>query len=351
MQAIIEVSGSSYEQGLTQGKLLAQEISQNIAFVNRELKAINCDMERYNQFVDKNVTFLKNVHPDQLEEMQGISHGSGIPLEEIYKLNIPAYFMTSYFTPECSMCLARGKATADGQSYLIKNRDMRVPITQAVIKRNLPDGSHIMEVNGVGTVTYPANGMNSHGLMLATTGFWSSKTTVILEDIINSHIFVNIHFLLRDCKTVREVIEALKVYPRMNGLNIIAADKNEAVAIETTRDNMFLEWDKGDGVLIRTNHYILEDSRWLNDEITPTTTSFARRDRIEAIMRERYGKIRFQDMWRALSDHSDGRLCVCRHPMEGMPGRTMSTSLMVLEDLETFTSVINPCEALRYAKL
>lgn len=113
------------------------------------------DMVRYEEFVKKNAAFLKQAHSDIFEEMKGISDGAEIPFDDILMLNIPAYFMTGYFNQECSMIMARGKATADGCTYVIKNRDMSTYIEQAVIEREYPDGLKIVEINGVGTVTYP----------------------------------------------------------------------------------------------------------------------------------------------------------------------------------------------------
>lgn len=70
-------------------------------------------------------------------------------------VNIPAYFMADRFSQESSMLLARGKATADGFTYLIKNRDMRLLLRQAVLSKTDPDGVCIIELDGAGTVTYP----------------------------------------------------------------------------------------------------------------------------------------------------------------------------------------------------
>ncbi len=351
MDQIIRVSGSPFEQGVTQGHKLKDEIAANIRGVYEDLAKVHYDEKRYRRFVQANHEFLGNQYPEQEEEMRGISEGSGIPLEDILILNIPAYFMARHFVQDCSMVLARGKSTLDGKTYLIKNRDMRTPITQCVVERHYSNGTSLVEVNGTGTVTYPAAGMNSFGLAAATSGFWSPKATTVLEDVHSASIFINIHHLLRDCKTVNEVLEYLKTYPRVNGLNLLVADLKDAVAIETTRDSYYVEQDSGTGLLYRTNHYVLDEIKCLNPDVTPTTTTYARRKRIEEILKANYGRIRFQDMWRIMSDHADGDLGICRHMPGDAPGGTVCTSLVVLEDREIFTSLIQPCLALRYAKL
>ena len=256
--AIVKVYGSPYEQGFQQGKALTETIAKNVKLIKEHFEQANCDYEKYNLFVQKNVTFLQKNYPEQIEEMGGIADGSGLDYKDILFINIPAYFMMQYFPPECSMILARKNATADGGTYLIKNRDMRIGLEQVVIERHYSDGLVISEVSGAGTITYPAIGINNYGLALTTTGFWSKKTHVELNDVSSRHIFVNIHFPLTECKSVAEVVKHVEYTPRMNGLNIIAADKNDAVVIETTRDSMALAHDDGTGVIYRTNHYVFE---------------------------------------------------------------------------------------------
>ena len=72
---------------------------------------------------------------------------------------------------------------------------------------------------------------------------------------------------------------------------------------------------------------------------------------IRELLEERYGAIRFQDLFRIMSDHKNGVNGICRHPEEGYPGWTMSTSLFVLEDREVWTTLDNPCKNLRYSLL
>lgn len=352
MEPIICVSGTPEEQGITQGRALRDTIMENIAVTRQKLVQDGVDRAFYQDYIARNAKFMKERHPALVAEMAGIAQGAGLPFEDVLSLNIPAYFMTKYMKQECSMLLARGKATSDGNTYLIKNRDMSTYIRQAVIKRELPDVS-IIEVNGAGTVTYPASGINSHGLAISTTGVWSEKAKPILDEIDAAHIFVNIRILLEQCKTVDEVLGNLKTYPRMNGLNIIAADRKRAVVIETTRDSMCIQEDDGSGVLYRTNHYLLDSVRDLNPTAEGYPSTYCRCERIGEMVSERLkkGKLRFQDLWRIMSDHENGTRCICRHPSEGFPAWSISTSMVVVEDLEAWTGLGNPCLNLRYGTL
>jgi len=351
MKNIIIARGTAYEQGFMQGKALDRVILNNVNSVKSKLASDKVDIARYEEFVEKNADFMRRKHPDLIEEMRGIADGSGISFNDILMLNIPAYFMTGYFNQECSMIVARGKATMDGCTYVIKNRDMSTYIEQAVIRREKADGSSIIEVNGAGTVTYPANGMNSYGLGVATTGFWSKNVSPALDEVASTHIFVNVRLLLENCRTAKSVLEYLKTYPRMNGLNIIAADEKDAFVIETTRDAMYIQEDDGRGVMYRTNHYMLPEIKKLNPDPNEYPSTYKRAERIEQMLNECYGRIRFQDLLRIMSDHKNGINSICRHPEGDVRANTVSTSMMVLEDRETWTSIGNPCISMRYASL
>lgn len=351
MQTVIKVSGTPYEQGAQEGKQLKDIIEKNIALVKEKMVRDHLDNARYREFVKRNLGFMETSHRDIYEEMRGISNGSGISFEDIVYLNIPAYFMTSYFNQECSMLMVRGKATCDGNTYVIKNRDMSLYIEQAVIRREYPDGLKMVEINGAGTVTYPACGMNSYGLGVTNTGFWSEKAPSDVERVDSAHIFLNAHLLLAECKSAKEALEYVKKSPRMNGLNVIIVDTRDAYCVEMTKNDVYVQEDDGSGVLFRSNHYISDKWKHLNPEITKYPSTFQRYDRINELVKERYGKLRFQDLFRIMSDHEHGVNSICRHPSEGYPAKTVSTSMFVLEDGEAWATIGNPCENLRYASL
>lgn len=351
MAGTVIVKGTPYEQGVMQGRELRDMILHNISEVKKKMEQDRVNQERYQAFVSRNARFMEERHTELFEEMKGIADGSGISFDEILLLNIPAYFMTGYFNQECSMIMARGKATADGCTYVIKNRDMGTYIDQIAVQREYPDGLKILEVNGAGTVTYPASGMNSFGLGVTTTGFWSPKVSPDIETIDSTHIFVNVHLLLANCKTAKEALEYVKESPRMNGLNVILVDAEDAYLVEMTKDDVYVEEDNGSGLLYCTNHYHSDKFKALNPGEEDYPSTFKRFERVKELLDAQYGKIRFQDLFRIMSDHKNGGNAICRHPQPGYPSWTMSTSLFVLEDREAWTTLDNPCKSLHYSLL
>ena len=347
---MLTVNGTHYEQGLQQGKILKEEIMHNIGLAKHLVEPV-VQNKSYKKFISENLKYLADQFPDLVEEMHGIADGSNISFESIAMLNIPAYFFSERFSPECSMILAKGKATEDGKTYVIKNRDMRASIRQVLLQRKYPNGQMISEVTGIGTVTYPASGINSNGLGVTTTGFWSTKVIPTLSLAANSQIFFNIHILLKQCSSVDESLSLLRKFPVMNGLNLILTDRNKSCIVEMTSNGMVIEWDTGAGILFRTNHYVSDKFCSLNPDREEYPSTFMRYERIESLLKQSYGHIRFQDLYRVLSDHENGINGICRHPQENITARTVSTTLFILEDQEIWTTLDNPCLAIPHVSI
>lgn len=351
MNTIVEVKGTPYEQGIQEGQQLRDVILRNIATVDRNLADNHMDSERYRTFVARNLEFMRREHQDIYDEMRGIADGAQIPFDEIVRLNIPAYFMDEYFSQECSMLMARGEATVDGKTYVIKNRDINMYLEQAIIRREYPDGLRVVEIYGAGIVTNPACGINSYGVGVTTTGFWSSKAPSDVERVDSAHIFLNCHTLLCRCKTAKEALEQVKNTPRMNGLNVILVDAEDAYCVEMTKDDIFVQEDDGSGVFYRSNHYISQKFSHLNPSVEEYASTFARYERMGELVQEHYGNLRFQDLFRIMSDHKNGINAICRHPEGNVRSQTVSCSMFVLEDCEVWTTIGNPCEHLRFASV
>lgn len=348
----IVVSGTPYEQGVRQGEAFRDLIQNNITAVREDLEKSELNIERYENLTLRNAAFLSRAQPDQWEEMKGIAVGAEVPFDDILLINVPTYFLKSCCGQECSMILARGNATADGLTYLVKNRDMSIQIEQVTVEYHYPDGTSIAEVGGAGIVTYPALGVNSAGLTVTSTGFWSPKVDVCLDDVDSRHIFVNLHHLLRSCSTTEEALKFLDSYPRMNGLNLIAADEKSAVLVETTRNDYLVQWADESGILYRTNHYMLGEHVVLNKEFEEYPSTFMRYKRIGQMLSENKRKIRFQDLVRIMSDHENSPINgICRHANPLAPAETVSCSICCLEDRELFNTPGNPCEHLVCAAL
>lgn len=342
----LSVEGTAYEQGRQHGEQAKPWIVRNVEMIKKKIRLVPMGESHYLKLVDKNLTFLKKQEPELIEEMQGIADGVEAPFLDIALINLPIYFMVNWLSQECSSLLARGPATLDGKTYLVKNRDMVSQVEHVVLNRKYRDGRKITEVNMAGTVTYPGNGLNSCGLAVATSGVWSKKMHFDLNRIGSSHSLINSHLILEKCQSVEEAIRYLMVEKRMTGMNFILADRQIAVAVEVTPDHIYVD-DTNPDLIVRTNHYLTPQISELNRLPQEYSSTYRRYSRATKYLSERYGSIRFQDMLALAADHKNGfQDSLCRHSLTTGESTTVYSSLIVLEDQQAFTVLGNPCEAI-----
>lgn len=91
----------------------------------------------------------------------------------------------------------------------------------------------------------------------------------------------------------------------------------------------------------RTNHFVNPEMKKYNPDDLGQSTLF-RYERVEELLKRDRGKIRLNEMFKYASDHVNGpKYSICRH--EG-PSRTVSSSIFVLEDLDVWKILGNPCK-------
>jgi predicted choloylglycine hydrolase len=346
LQRTIRVKGSPFDQGETHGRLARPLIHKNIKLMEEVLEKSSFDKSEFWGHLKANFEFLTRTEPELVEELKGLAKGAEIDFAQILFINIPLFFVFNWLPPECTMVYFGPKATADGRSYLLKNRDMGFNLEHVVLTREYLDGRSLVELNGAGIITYPGNGLNSEGLALATTGVWSRRIPIDLDQSKSSHTLLNSHLVLENCSTVDQALSYLQKTPRMNGLNLILADKNKACAVELTRDGMVVE-DCVDGVLFRSNHYVAEELNILNQTEEEYPSTYRRYERIAEYVWPRMGRLAFQDMLLLAQDHKNGPVnCICRHGTTDAPSKTIYSSIVVPEDEQVWTTLTNPCESL-----
>lgn len=347
----IYLKGTPYEQGKQQGEKAAVLIANNVHSIKEQISKFNISQTYYQELLNGNLTFLKTDEPAIMEEMHGIADGSNIALADIVLINLPLYFVINWLPHECSSILARGSATFDGKTYLVKNRDMANKVEHVILHREYTNTNKLIEVNGAGIITFPGNGLNSHGLALATSGVWSKRMNFDLAMLNKSYSLINSHLILEKCKSVDDAIEYLKGEERMTGMNFVIADKKTAVSVEVTPDHVYIDNAKQD-TIVRTNHYLTPELSCFNRPPEEYSSTYKRYERATEYLSKKYGNIKFQDMLEIASDHHNGfQDSLCRHRYDSGESQTAYSSIIVLEDYQVWTALCNPCEALRISHI
>jgi hypothetical protein len=145
---ILHVSGNNYEMGYQHGFLLKDQINQNYRAI------FNIDNgEIYSYILNLwNDSIKGHIPDDYINEIQGMSDGSGRSFEDIVVFSIG--FATFLFGIDCMELSAWGPATSDGK--LIHMRSYDIPL----YCKDLVSGVYLQE-NQILIVRKPDNGLLS----------------------------------------------------------------------------------------------------------------------------------------------------------------------------------------------
>ena len=183
---VLYVTGTSYEMGYEHGLLLGAQVRETIKDVqvgadkllpkilrNSKLISTRDKDQIVNEFLDRAWKMMARYAPkEDLEEMEGLAAGSGIPLDVIHRMHaLPDVGETS-----CSGMVAKGNATQDGHTYQLRildyganfNLQQRPLIT--VYHPTTENANDYVTIGWIGFVG-AVSGMNAKGVALSEMGF------------------------------------------------------------------------------------------------------------------------------------------------------------------------------------
>ncbi|MBV9174245.1 MAG: hypothetical protein JOZ81_29630 [Chloroflexi bacterium] len=348
---VVYVSGTPFEQGRQLGAAAADLIVENVCAASALLPNLDSgfDPDVYAAMTRRNEAWVARVYPELLEELHGIAEGAGLQYEELLHLNLNtdvAYARAYSMVFDCTQVLVSSSATADGNTYLAKTRDLsRGPVRQLLVHREFDDGSYRNEIQSAGQLTLPV-GVNSHGVAVGTSGQWSKRVVVDLARGDAAWHIPNLQPVLRHARSADEALEMVREQPRVAGMNMMLADTHTAYALEITADQMEV-FEPEDGLLVRTNHYLspaLSELAPTRDENPGTFDRYARAREMAVARRRQIG---VHDLVRLMSDHAKPpKQSICRHGHDGA-GRTYAAMVACPQDRSLWAMFGNPCEGIQ----
>ena len=231
---IVFLEGTPYELGRQHGALLKDSVQhavrQILGYFRSYLKLPLIGPRLVNWWLVKPwkdaMPFIPN---DYLEELRGLSAGSGVPLKELWRLHaIPDR------TYACSSFAAWGDASAEGRLVHLRNLDWNI---HAGIQRYAavfvvhPTGKQAFVNIGWAGFIGVLTGINEQGLSIGQVG---------AETVDTSSHGIPMVFLMRkvleESQDLDGAVRIIREAPRTVGVNYVVADAKakRAVAVETT---------------------------------------------------------------------------------------------------------------------
>lgn len=186
---VLYVSGTSYEMGYQQGVLLRDEVQKNIGFLYQQAVKKFREPELLDEIYERMLPYIPK---DYIDEMQGLAHGSRLPLHVIHAIHILPelgewggkkkikkvidQMISGELATSCSNLAIDNSATEDKNFYSVRILDWgmhrisklhKYPLITVARPTNGIAYANIGWVGFLGAIS----GMNAQGITLGEMGY------------------------------------------------------------------------------------------------------------------------------------------------------------------------------------
>ncbi|MEH6753734.1 MAG: C45 family peptidase [Alphaproteobacteria bacterium] len=356
---ILDLGSDPYERGLTHGRALSQQISENIETYLARFAAGGLNAETARAEGVKWVDVMRDQNADYAEEMRGISDGADIAIGDIAMLNARYEITFGLFGDEakanddsglsteadgCSTFGVLPEASANGHTLLGQNWDWLAGVYGrcVVLRITRDNGPNILCYTEAGIVGGKM-GVNEHGIGLVENGLVSDHDG---RNAYEKPFHMRCREVL-DAETYDMALLPILATKRVCSANFVVGHADgEIIDIETSPNAVSYIYPQ-DGLVTHSNHFI--DPRHGPSQMERLSTStLYRANRLDRLLRKHLGKLDAPVIREALADHFGHPNAICRHPDERQPvaKQTMTNAAFVF-DLNERTMLVAdgpPCE-------
>ncbi len=294
---------SAYERGLSYGSQARKYIETAADYYRVRLleQPGRNTLQKCLRLFEKEVA---DFDPEQLEELKGISDGSGVPFDDLLMVNA-RYELTKFpKEPECTTGAVLKEASGSGV-FAFKNWDLSWRIMDHVIILDIlfEDGTRIVGPSEAGQMI--RDGVNSCGIALTANNLQS------LQDHAGPGIpTVFLRRKILRAKTLAEAEDILLNAKRTvsNNIMLVSSRENAAKDYEWQPDTADILYPEN-GILTHANHFTVRPER---DALTDRPKN--RDTRMKELLSEKHGNIGVDDIRTILCDHTYYPLSICGHP-------------------------------------
>lgn len=226
---VIVVSGTPYEMGLQQGKLIREEATQMINSLLQKVQTAGPERAS-----DAHLDAAWNAiapHTDDRfkEELRGFAEGTGLPLKTLQR----AHALPVVMDYSCSGIAAWGAATKDGHLYQTRNLDWTMElgaqdfpcITVYIPKQGIPH-VNITFAGFLGANT----GINAKGIVLSEMGDSPGKDYPF--EMNGVHFTTLFRQVMYDANNLDEAIDLFKQAKRIKKYHYVVGDGSSRQAVK-----------------------------------------------------------------------------------------------------------------------
>jgi isopenicillin-N N-acyltransferase-like protein len=322
---VVKIKGTPYEMGLEYGKNCKKEIRHSLSTFylygamsltpgfrsgHPKLRYMLLTFFTYKRkknklrsVAAKYEEMIQRYRPEMIEEMRGIAEGAEVDYQDILYINAFPEIVES-----CSMWVACGKATSNGETLLGMNTDemKRTEKTQIVLFAEPDDGYRFIGTAYAGAVGI-FHGMNQNGLAFASMLLNIKKTET---PPIAMPYFVMLEAFMSKCANTDEAIALFKEFPKPSCPSaVFFADKVKAARIEASAEEYDITVIENDAVGCCMRPLSEKMKKYDNTlELDPrmTINAIPRTKRMHELLKIHYGSVDENIMMEIARDHGEG---------------------------------------------
>jgi isopenicillin-N N-acyltransferase-like protein len=301
---LYKARGSHRELGRQHGEQASRQIRAHIDLLRARPKLPD---QQFSRRVARFQTMFERYCPHLLEEMRGLAEGAGVTLEEAMACSIRGELATAP-AEGCTAYAIGRSGTASHEVVAGQNADLgsgMMPLAYLLHlqPRGKPD---VLIWTFGGMLGY--HGMNSAGVAHFSNALGGGPRS---QFGMPEYVYER---LMLECTSTGQVIDLLRKLPLASNENFVVCDQQGNIAdVEATTAGLEILRDQDAGYLAHTNHFLCQRYATADNLKLSLPDSPSRQERINALIKSRFGSIEVDDVKRFLSDHSGYPTSICRH--------------------------------------
>jgi len=344
---IISVKGGPFERGFQYGSLARERIRYSVeAYQEIFQHYAGLRWDRVLAIGKGYVPIIRSFSPAIFKEIQGISSGAEVQVEEILALNARNEIMLAENPPECTTLAASPQATISKDVLMGQNWDWMPIFKDCCIILSVQQDKGVSFVTFVEAGGIAKLGFNSSGIGLCANTMLSHKD--------KGNLGIPYHVICRKIlvsENMSDAIKSISMAVRASSANyLIGHEGGEIIDVEAAPGGTKFTRKKypENGVLGHANHFTTKMG--VRDLLKLRYPDTLKRDsRANELLKLHTGKIDEKIVGEILRDHENFPTSICRHAnsdqVEDEQWETIGSIIMNLREKKMWITHGPPCRS------
>jgi isopenicillin-N N-acyltransferase-like protein len=297
---------------------------------------VNISVGKAMEVAASSIVYVEDYAPDMLEEMRGMSEGSGVSLESLMLLQVRNQLRAE--DAGCTSFALGPAATAANASLIGQNWDNDPELDEFnIVLTRRPAGKPAhMNITQAGLIAYI--GLNDAGISLCLNTLPAPSRELGVPHYFTVRAIYESGSLEGAADAVRRAARAIPA-------NIMLSTPQGPADFEVTLDDVHILRDPKNRLVTHTNHCLHPDLVPINEKFAELINSGPRLKRTEQALRTD-ATLGVDHLKALLSDHDNHPRSICRHPNDDAGTGIWMTVFSVIMEPEQgrmHVSRGNPC--------